>query len=93
MVVGLAMGATDRAVKLVVEVLRQDKGHALTLHKLMVELLVLDLQHSLQAAIRTHVVSYDPVMISSMKFMNCLLSSELMLPSINYYFIISCICL
>ena len=59
MVVGLAMGATDRVVKLVVEVLRQDKGHALTLYKHTVELPVLDLQHSLQAAIRTHVVNYD----------------------------------
>ena len=59
MVVGLAMGATDRAVKLAVEVLRQDKGHALTLYKHTVELPVLDLQHSLQAAIRNHVVSYD----------------------------------
>ena len=59
MVVGLAMGVTDRAVKLVVEVLRQNKGHALTLHQLTVELIVLDIQHSLQAAMRTHVVSYD----------------------------------
>ena len=59
MVVGLAMGVTDLAVKLVVEVLGQNKGHAPTLHRITVELIVLDLQHSQQAAIRTHVVNYD----------------------------------
>ena len=56
---GLTMAVTDLAAKHVVEVSKQNKGTAPTLHQVMVDLIAPASQRRLQAAIRTLAVRYQ----------------------------------